>query len=76
MPFLSTRLGLERGTEAAGKLIAAGADSVKIEGADGNLELISHLVESGIPVMGHLGLTRDGRIQSSGTHRRSKGKAH
>lgn len=57
MPFLSARLGLERGTEAAGKLIAAGADSVKIEGADGNLELISHLVESGIPVMGHLGLT-------------------
>ncbi|MBQ8013303.1 MAG: 3-methyl-2-oxobutanoate hydroxymethyltransferase [Treponema sp.] len=57
MPFLSTRLGIERGTEAAGKLIAAGADSVKIEGADGNLELISHLVESGIPVMGHLGLT-------------------
>ena len=57
MPFLSTRLGLESGTEAAGKLIAAGADSVKIEGADGNLELISHLVESGIPVMGHLGLT-------------------
>ena len=57
MPFLSTRLGFERGTEAAGKLIAAGADSVKIEGADGNLELISHLVESGIPVMGHLGLT-------------------
>ncbi|MCR4822029.1 MAG: 3-methyl-2-oxobutanoate hydroxymethyltransferase [Treponema sp.] len=57
MPFLSTRLGIEKGTEAAGKLIAAGADSVKIEGADGNLELISHLVESGIPVMGHLGLT-------------------
>ena len=57
MPFLSTRLGVERGTEAAGKLIAAGADSVKIEGADGNLALIAHLVESGIPVMGHLGLT-------------------
>lgn len=57
MPFLSTRLGIERGTEAAGTLIAAGADSVKIEGADGNLALIRHLVESGIPVMGHLGLT-------------------
>ena len=57
MPFLSTRLGLEKGTENAGKLIAQGADAVKIEGADGNLELISHLVESGIPVMRHLGLT-------------------
>jgi 3-methyl-2-oxobutanoate hydroxymethyltransferase len=35
----------------------AGAHSVKLEGARGNLELVHHLVDSGIPVMGHLGLT-------------------
>jgi 3-methyl-2-oxobutanoate hydroxymethyltransferase len=57
MPFLSTRLGQKHGVRAAGTLIAAGADAVKIEGADGNTELISYLAESGIPVMGHLGLT-------------------
>ena len=35
----------------------AGAQAVKLEGAAGNVELIRHLVESGVPVMGHLGLT-------------------
>jgi 3-methyl-2-oxobutanoate hydroxymethyltransferase len=57
MPFLSIRLGRKHGVQSAGKLITAGADAVKIEGADGNTELISYLVQSGIPVMGHLGLT-------------------
>jgi len=57
MPFLSTRLGLNHGVRSAGMLIAAGADAVKIEGADGNEQLVSLLVESGIPVMGHIGLT-------------------
>ena len=57
MPFLSTRKGLIHGVEAAEKLIKAGAHSIKIEGIQGNEELVSHLVQSGIPVMGHLGLT-------------------
>ena len=38
-------------------LFKAGAQAIKIEGADGNLEIIKELTESGIPVMGHLGLT-------------------
>ncbi len=57
LPFLSYRKSLEAGVEAAGALMQAGAHAVKLEGAAGNLELIKHLVESGIPVMGHLGLT-------------------
>jgi 3-methyl-2-oxobutanoate hydroxymethyltransferase len=57
MPFLSFRKSLSEGVEAAGALMRAGAHAVKLEGADGNLELVSHLVASGIPVMGHLGLT-------------------
>lgn len=57
MPFLSFRQGIKTATQYAGRLMQAGAGAVKIEGAKGNLEIIRHLVESGIPVMGHLGLT-------------------
>jgi 3-methyl-2-oxobutanoate hydroxymethyltransferase len=57
MPFLSTRKSREFGIEAAGALLKAGAHAVKIEGVRGNEDLIRHLTESGVPVMGHLGLT-------------------
>lgn len=57
MPFTSTRKGIRYAVEVAQKLMCAGARAVKIEGADGHLQLIQHLVDSGIPVMGHLGLT-------------------
>ncbi|MCL9781641.1 3-methyl-2-oxobutanoate hydroxymethyltransferase [Vibrio sp. S4M6] len=39
----------------ANRLIAAGADSVKLEGA--KVDVIRHLVSHGIPVVGHTGLT-------------------
>lgn len=57
MPFMSYRKSFNTGIEAAEVLMRAGANAVKLEGAAGNLELINHLVESGVPVMGHLGLT-------------------
>jgi 3-methyl-2-oxobutanoate hydroxymethyltransferase len=57
LPFLSYRKDLKSNVEAAGALMKAGAQALKLEGAKGNIELIRHLVESGIPVMGHLGLT-------------------
>ncbi|MEN9917125.1 MAG: 3-methyl-2-oxobutanoate hydroxymethyltransferase [Pseudomonadota bacterium] len=57
LPFLSYRQSVSRSVIAARKLIQAGAQAVKLEGAAGNLSLISYLVESGIPVMGHIGLT-------------------
>ena len=57
MPFLTARRGKHAATEAAGVLMQAGATAVKIEGVAGNEDLIAHLIESGIPVMGHLGLT-------------------
>ncbi len=57
LPFLSYRQSLSRSVIAAQKLMQAGTQAIKLEGAAGNLSLIAHLVESGIPVMGHIGLT-------------------
>ena len=57
MPFLSFRQGIHHAVVAAGRLMQAGAHSIKIEGLDGHEDVIHHCVQSGIPVMGHLGLT-------------------
>lgn len=57
MPFLSVRQGTVRALDSAAQLLRAGAHAVKVEGARGHTDVIHHLVESGIPVMGHLGLT-------------------
>jgi 3-methyl-2-oxobutanoate hydroxymethyltransferase len=57
MPFLSVRRGRSAAVDAAGSLIQAGANAVKVEGVAGQDDIIAHLVESGMPVMGHLGLT-------------------
>lgn len=58
MPFMSYNLSLEQGLENAGKMIKAGANAVKVEGCNEHiLALTRRLVESGIPVLAHLGLT-------------------
>lgn len=57
LPFLSYRKSRSKNVSAAQALMQAGAHAVKLENATGNLQLIQHLTESGIPVMGHLGLT-------------------
>lgn len=57
LPFMSFRKGLTSNMTAVETLLRAGANAVKLEGSHGNLKLINHIVESGVPVMGHLGLT-------------------
>ena len=57
LPFLSYRKGLATTMNNVEKLMKAGANAVKLEGALGNLKTIKHIVDSGVPVMGHLGLT-------------------
>lgn len=57
MPFGSFRKTVDAGVDAAMQLMQAGAHSVKLEGVRGHEDLVSHLVGTGIPVMGHLGLT-------------------
>ena len=57
MPFLSYRKSLDANMESVESLMKAGSHALKLEGAEGNLKLIEHVVQSGVPVMGHLGLT-------------------
>ncbi len=56
-PFLAARKGIAAAVDCAAALMRAGANAVKIEGIDGHADVIAHLVQSGVPVMGHLGLT-------------------
>jgi 3-methyl-2-oxobutanoate hydroxymethyltransferase len=56
MPFLSYQVSTEEGVRNAGRFLKeAGAHAVKLEGPQ--IELTHRLVELGIPVMGHVGLT-------------------
>jgi 3-methyl-2-oxobutanoate hydroxymethyltransferase len=68
LPFLSVRQGRDAAVRAAGALMQAGATAVKIEGVAGHEDVIGFLVESGLPVMGHLGLTPQS-VHQLGGHR-------
>ena len=58
MPFGSYQANDDEGFRAAVRIIKEGsADAVKLEGGERCLPLIRRLVEAGIPVCGHLGLT-------------------
>lgn len=56
MPFMSYATPHETYANAA-KLMAAGASMVKLEGGEWLIETVQGLVERGVPVCGHLGLT-------------------
>jgi 3-methyl-2-oxobutanoate hydroxymethyltransferase len=57
LPFLSYRKGLKDAMDSVQELMSAGAHAVKLEGVWGHADIVRHIVESGVPVMGHLGLT-------------------
>ncbi|MGH9340881.1 MAG: 3-methyl-2-oxobutanoate hydroxymethyltransferase [Acidobacteriota bacterium] len=73
MPFLTFQVSVSEGVRNAGRLIQeGGAAAVKIEGGRPVLEVIHRLVEIGIPVMGHLGLTPQSVHQMSGFRRQAR----
>lgn len=58
MPFLSYNLSVEQALANAGRLVSEGrAKAVKLEGGHTVTEQIRAIVEAGIPVLGHIGLT-------------------
>ena len=58
LPFLSYHADVPEAIRNAGRLLKeGGAQSVKLEGGRTQAETVSRIVESGIPVMGHIGLT-------------------
>jgi len=58
MPFMSYQPSIETAVRNAGRFLAeGGAEGVKIEGGIEMVPTVRRLIECGIPVMGHLGLT-------------------
>ena len=73
MPFLSFRQSLTDNMHAVSSVMKAGAHAVKLEGIKGNAETIAHIVNSGVPVMGHLGLTPQAVNQLGGFRVQGRG---
>jgi 3-methyl-2-oxobutanoate hydroxymethyltransferase len=57
MPFGSYHEGKDQAIRSAVKLMQAGSHMVKLEGGGWTAEIVQFLVERGIPVCAHLGLT-------------------
>jgi 3-methyl-2-oxobutanoate hydroxymethyltransferase len=57
LPFGSYQASREQAFASAARLMAAGAQMVKLEGGRAMLDTVRFLVERGVPVCGHLGLT-------------------
>ena len=76
MPFGSYQVSEEQAVTNALKMMKeSGADAVKLEGGEEILPAIRHMVQAGVPVMGHLGLTPQSVNQLGGYGLRGKGEA-
>jgi 3-methyl-2-oxobutanoate hydroxymethyltransferase len=73
MPFGSYQVSEEQAVANAIRMIKeSGADAVKLEGGEEVLPAIRHMVQVGVPVMGHLGLTPQSVNQLGGYGLRAK----
>jgi 3-methyl-2-oxobutanoate hydroxymethyltransferase len=71
MPFLTYQTGDEDALRNAGRLLQeGGAAAVKLEGGRSVVHVVRRLVETGIPVMGHLGLLPQSVHQMGGYGKR------
>lgn len=73
MPFMSYQISKEKALENASRFISEGyMDAVKLEGGQEFAETVNFLVRSGIPVLGHIGLTPQFYLSFGGYRVRGK----
>src|SRR6186997_380971 len=79
LPFGSYQESDEKAVASAVRMVKeAGADIVKLEGSDRRLSRVRAIVDAGIPVMGHIGLTPQSATLLGGyrAQGRTAGSAH
>jgi len=72
MPFGTSQVSPEKTFEHAARLMAAGAQMVKLEGGAAMLDTVSFLTSRGIPVCAHIGLTPQSVHQLGGYRMQGK----
>lgn len=72
LPFLSYRKSISETMQLIDQLMKAGAHAIKLEGAGDNLSTVKYIVDSGVPVMGHIGLTPQACHQLGGNRVQGK----
>ena len=76
MPFGSYQVSEEEAVRNAIRILKeSGCDAVKLEGGEEILPSIKHMIQAGVPVMGHLGLTPQSVNQFGGYGLRAKEEA-
>lgn len=76
MPFGSYQISKEDGVRNAIKIMKeSGVDALKLEGGIEIIDTIKGIIDAGIPVMGHLGLTPQSIHKFGGYGLRAKGEA-
>ena len=76
MPFMSYQVSAEQAVLNAGRFVQeAGADAIKLEGGERVADAVRRIVEAGIPVMGHLGLTPQSVLAFGGYRVQARGEA-
>lgn len=77
MPFMSYQVSVAQAVENAGRLIKeTGANAVKLEGGAAVKEQIKAIVDSGIPVCAHIGMTPQSVNVFGGFKVQGKGEAN
>ncbi len=62
----------QQSLETSRRLVAAGAEAVKLEGGMVQAENIRALTQAGIPVIGHLGMLPQSILEEGGYHKKGK----